>query len=52
MLPKIPMRLSKNVKEKLMPHHKALLTLGFLASEPIYEGRGAGLMVTYERAAE
>jgi hypothetical protein len=50
LLPKIPMSLSKNSKEKLEPHHKALLESGFLASGPVYEGRGARLMVTYERA--
>lgn len=50
LLPKIPMSFSKNSKEKLEPHHKALLESGFLASGPIYEGRGARLMVTYERA--
>ena len=50
LLPKIPINCpTKNVKIKLHPHHQALLDAGFLASYPVYEGRGTGLMVAYKR---
>lgn len=50
LLPKIPLSCSSDqIKTKLRPHHKALLEAGFLAGEPVYEGRGASAMVTYER---
>ncbi|RYF46336.1 MAG: hypothetical protein EOO38_14305 [Cytophagaceae bacterium] len=50
LLPKIPMSCTTDqVRKKLKPHHAALLKFGFLACEPVYEGRGQGLMVTYQR---
>ncbi|RZK44662.1 MAG: hypothetical protein EOO61_03005 [Hymenobacter sp.] len=50
LLPKIPMACSSDqVRKKLKPHHETLLGLDFLACEPVYEGRGRGLMVTYQR---
>lgn len=51
LLPKIPMECSvKEAKRKLRSHHKVLVETGFLAREPLFEGRGANVMVTYERA--
>jgi hypothetical protein len=51
LLPKIPMKISKNIKEKLKTHHGTLQAIGFLAFEPVYEGRGANLMVIYQRCS-
>lgn len=50
LLPKIPMECAINeAKKKLRIHHRALIKAGFLASEPVFEGRGAATMVTYQR---
>jgi hypothetical protein len=50
LLPKIPIAYSSDqVRKRLKPHHETLLGLDFLACEPVYEGRGRGLMVTYQR---
>jgi hypothetical protein len=50
LLPKIPMDCSvREAKRKLRSHHEALVKARFLASEPVFEGRGANVMVTYER---
>jgi hypothetical protein len=50
LLPKIPLNCPTNeAKRQLRPHHKVLSDIGFLASQPVYEGRGIGLMVTYQR---
>jgi hypothetical protein len=51
MLPKLPMDCSpREARRKLAAHHRSLLEVGFLAREPIFEGRGPDLMVTYERS--
>lgn len=53
LLPKIPMSCAYNeTKRRLGPHHRALLNVGFLASEPVFESRGTSLTVTYERSDE
>lgn len=45
---KIPFKCSsEHVRKKLKPHHEALQGSSFLACEPIYEGRGKDLTVTY-----
>jgi hypothetical protein len=50
LIPKIPMDCTnKYSKGQLRVHHKALLDIGFLASEPVFEGRGDLLSVTYCR---
>jgi hypothetical protein len=50
LLPKIPLSCpSDQIRKKLRPHHEALVKAGFLAKAPIFEGRGTGTMVTYER---
>jgi hypothetical protein len=50
LLPKIPLNSPMNhAKRDLKRHHHALSELGFLACEPVYTGRGQGLMVTYQR---
>jgi hypothetical protein len=51
LLPKIPMTCpTKERKRQLRAHHKALVEVGFLATEPVFEGRGDDLMVIYERS--
>lgn len=50
LLPKIPLDCPANeAKKRLRTHHKALMTNGFLAREPSFEGRGVNTIVTYER---
>lgn len=50
LLSKIPLSCPANeTKRQLKKHHQALCDLGFLACEPVYEGRGESLMVTYQR---
>jgi hypothetical protein len=50
LLPRIPMTVDlAEAKNTLMPHHKALVQMRFLASEPKFAGRGADKCVVYER---
>lgn len=50
LLPKIPMQCPPDqIKTKLKRHHRSLTDAGFLTGEPVFEGRGQGLMVTYQR---
>jgi hypothetical protein len=51
MLPKIPLNCSaREAKRRLLPHHKSLVDIGFLAEEPIFTGRGLNIIVTYKRS--
>lgn len=51
LLPKIPLDCPiKEAKKRLRTHHRSLLDAGFLAKEPVFEGRGENSMVIYERS--
>lgn len=53
LLPRIPMNCTYDeTKRRLKPHHEALVAAGFLAREPVFDGRGSDLMVTYERTRQ
>jgi hypothetical protein len=51
LLPKIPLEGPiKACRRRLASHHEVLFKIGFLATPPVFEGRGTETMVIYERA--